>query len=162
MEFKRLAEVTAAEEAAETANVLIEEGGEIKRVPKTAVGGASAGPVFTRVEASTYAAAATPTYVYNCSMTFEETLAQYNDGTLMPATYNEIYTAGYDFGIIHCFHAGTVAFDKYGDILYPAAAESAYALLFAVTTSLGSSASIYYLNDGTVTTEEPTFETLPK
>ena len=39
-EFKKLSEVTKLEEAAETAYVLIEENGEIYRVPKTAVGGA--------------------------------------------------------------------------------------------------------------------------
>lgn len=39
-EFKKLSEVTVLEEAAETAYVLIEENGEIYRVPKTAVGGA--------------------------------------------------------------------------------------------------------------------------
>lgn len=39
-EFKKLSEVTTLEEAAETAYVLIEENGEIYRVPKTAVGGA--------------------------------------------------------------------------------------------------------------------------
>lgn len=39
-EFKKLSEVDILEEAAETAYVLIEENGEIYRVPKTAVGGA--------------------------------------------------------------------------------------------------------------------------
>ena len=39
MEFKRLGEVTLVEESMDTANVLIEENGEIKRVPKTEVGG---------------------------------------------------------------------------------------------------------------------------
>lgn len=39
LDFTRLSDVTLVEEATETANVLIEEGGEIKRVPKTEVGG---------------------------------------------------------------------------------------------------------------------------
>lgn len=39
-EFKKLSEVAVLEEAAETAYVLVEENGEIYRVPKTAVGGA--------------------------------------------------------------------------------------------------------------------------
>ena len=38
-EFKKLSEVTVLEEAAETAHVLIEENGEIYRVPKSLVGG---------------------------------------------------------------------------------------------------------------------------
>lgn len=39
MEFTRLSDVTLVEETIDTANVLIEENGEIKRVPKTEVGG---------------------------------------------------------------------------------------------------------------------------
>ena len=39
MEFKRLGDVTLVGEAMDIANVLIEEDGEIKRVPKTEVGG---------------------------------------------------------------------------------------------------------------------------
>lgn len=39
LDFTRLSDVTLVEEATETANVLIEESGEIKRVPKTEVGG---------------------------------------------------------------------------------------------------------------------------
>lgn len=39
-EFKKLSEVTMLEAAAETSYVLVEENGEIYRVPKTAIGGA--------------------------------------------------------------------------------------------------------------------------
>lgn len=39
-EFKKLSAVEAVNEVADTANVLIEEDGVIKRAPKTAVGGA--------------------------------------------------------------------------------------------------------------------------
>ena len=39
MEFKKLGEVTLVNEATDVANVLIEENGEVKRVPKTEVGG---------------------------------------------------------------------------------------------------------------------------
>ena len=48
-EFKKLSEVTALEEAAETAHVLIEENGEIYRVPKTAVGGGNVGGIKTAI-----------------------------------------------------------------------------------------------------------------
>ena len=41
-EFKKLSEVTVIEESTDNAHVLIEENGEIYRVPKTAVGGAQA------------------------------------------------------------------------------------------------------------------------
>lgn len=80
-EFKKLSEVTALEEAAETAYVLIEENGEIYRVPKTAVGGAGgiktaiirdSGYLNTIAGLSTMAAEA-PAYTYECiNMTFEE------------------------------------------------------------------------------------------
>lgn len=82
-EFKKLSEVTTLEEAAETAHVLIEENGEIYRVPKTAVGGGNVGGIKTAIirdsrylnaiaELSTMASAA-PAVTYECiNMTFEE------------------------------------------------------------------------------------------
>lgn len=82
-EFKKLSEVTALEEAAETAHVLIEENGEIYRVPKTAVGGGNVGGIKTAIirdsrylnaiaEVSTMAIH-TPAVTYECiNMTFEE------------------------------------------------------------------------------------------
>lgn len=82
-EFKKLSEVTALEEAAETAHVLIEENGEIYRVPKTAVGGGNVGGIKTAIiRDSRYlnAIAGVSTMVsrdsavtYECiNMTFEE------------------------------------------------------------------------------------------
>lgn len=82
-EFKKLSEVTTLEEAAETAHVLIEENGEIYRVPKTAVGGGNVGGIKTAIirdsryliaiaGVSTMASAA-PAVTYECvNMTFEE------------------------------------------------------------------------------------------
>ena len=82
-EFKKLSEVAALEEAAETAHVLIEENGEIYRVPKTAVGGSNVGGIKTAIirdsrylnaiaGISTMGAAA-PAVTYECiNMTFEE------------------------------------------------------------------------------------------
>lgn len=43
VEFKKLAGVDTVETATDAANVLIEEGGTIKRVPKTDVGGSGGG-----------------------------------------------------------------------------------------------------------------------
>lgn len=43
VEFKKLAGVDTVETATDAANVLIEEGGTIKRVPKTEVGGSGGG-----------------------------------------------------------------------------------------------------------------------
>lgn len=80
-EFKKLSEVTTLEEAAETAYVLIEENGEIYRVPKTAVGGAGgiktaiirdSGYLNAIAGLSTMVSDA-PKYTYECiNMTFEE------------------------------------------------------------------------------------------
>lgn len=80
-DFKKLSEVTMLEEAAETAYVLIEENGEIYRVPKTSVGGAG-GIKTAIIRDSGYLnaiaglqtmAAAAPEYTYECiNMTFEE------------------------------------------------------------------------------------------
>lgn len=82
-EFKKLSEVAVLEEAAETAHVLIEENGEIYRVPKTAVGGGNVGGIKTAIirdsrylnviaEVSTMKSEA-PAVTYECiNMTFEE------------------------------------------------------------------------------------------
>ena len=82
-EFKKLSEVTTLEEAAETAHVLIEENGEIYRVPKTAVGGGNVGGIKTAIirdsgylnaiaGVNTMKAEA-PAYTYECiNMSFEE------------------------------------------------------------------------------------------
>ena len=82
-EFKKLSEVTTLEEAAETAHVLIEENGEIYRVPKTAVGGGNVGGIKTAIiRDSRYLSiiagvstmmSQTPPVTYECiNMTFEE------------------------------------------------------------------------------------------
>ena len=46
MEFKRLSDVEVVAEPTESANVLIEEDGVIKRAPKTEVGGAGGGEIM--------------------------------------------------------------------------------------------------------------------
>ena len=67
MEFKRLSDVDVVVEPTDTANVLIEENGVIKKAPKTAVGGSS-GFDFTIVyDNNTYTGAMTGDYqtIYN-------------------------------------------------------------------------------------------------
>lgn len=82
-EFKKLSEVTALEEAAETAHILIEENGEIYRVPKTAVGGGNVGGIKTAIirdsgylnaiAGSNPMTPENPAFTYECiNMTFEE------------------------------------------------------------------------------------------
>ena len=78
-EFKKLSEVTTLEEAAETAHVLIEENGEIYRVPKTAVGGGIKTAIIrdsrysNAIAGVSTMASAAPAVTYECiNMTFEE------------------------------------------------------------------------------------------
>ena len=78
-EFKKLSEVTALEEAAETAHVLIEENGEIYRVTKTAVGGGIKTAIIRDSGYLNMIAGVNPTtpenpaHAYECiNMTFEE------------------------------------------------------------------------------------------
>ena len=79
-EFKKLSEVEQIETASDNATVLVEEGGEIKRVPKKEVGGA--GIAMAIIKDSGYdntlaglqtMATDAPAYTYECiNMTFEE------------------------------------------------------------------------------------------
>lgn len=78
-EFKKLSEVEQIETASDNATVLVEEGGEIKRVPKKEVGGAGIPTAIIKdsgydnaiVGVQTMISA--PEYTYECiNMTFEE------------------------------------------------------------------------------------------
>lgn len=51
-EFKKLSEVDVLETASDNATVLIEEGGEIKRVPKSEVGGTGVGGYVIKLSES--------------------------------------------------------------------------------------------------------------
>lgn len=137
MEFKRLAEVTAAEEAGDAANVLIEEGGEIKRVPKTAVGGAgvSAGVI-------TFANQADGSI--SCDKTFEEVCELIASGLFDWANMKTVKD-----NWLYYYQFPVCAFASDGSELDPSDAANAYALNFDW--------SLFYLSDGTITTEEPTF-----
>ena len=50
LEFKKLSDVEVVAEPTETANVLIEEDGVIKKAPKTAVGGAGGGTHYICID----------------------------------------------------------------------------------------------------------------
>lgn len=116
MEFKRLGDVTLVEEAMDIANVLIEEDGEIKRVPKTEVGGT--GFPTAIIKDSTYDDAISgvqgrvglPTPEYEClNMTFEEAYEIMASGGIL----NVIGMLNVDGpAIIHCdvFFTGNAAF----------------------------------------------------
>lgn len=79
-DFQKLSEVTRIEEVSDTASVLVEENGEIYRVPKTAVGGDGAiktaiirDSEYMNMIAGLQTLIAAPEYTYEClNMTFEE------------------------------------------------------------------------------------------
>lgn len=104
-EFKKLSEVEQIETASDNATVLIEEDGDIKRVPKKEVGGAGSGSVIFYIERS----AATPMATdasstgYKCNKTYAELMEIYNEKPyeLGDAIYVEIQ-GGNNFNIAHC------------------------------------------------------------
>lgn len=91
-EFKKLSEVTTLEEAAETAYVLIEENGEIYRVPKTAVGGAGGYMMITLTEDNSYI----DHYMLNCNVNYDEMYEALLTGTSVWLDLSE--ALGYPFG----------------------------------------------------------------
>lgn len=80
MEFMKLADVEVVETATETDKVLIEQNGEIKRVPKTEVGGGGAiktviikSSDYDNAIAGVQTMSSAPEITYECiNMTFEE------------------------------------------------------------------------------------------
>lgn len=72
-EFKKLSEVEQIETASDNATVLVEEGGEIKRVPKKEVGGAGG-------------------YVATITINdLENPVVEQYDGPVISANYDELY-----------------------------------------------------------------------
>lgn len=108
-DFKKLSEVDLVEEVSNTANVLIEENGQIKRASKTKVGGAGSDSVIKTaiVTSSAYdshISNATP-YVggpttYSCkNMTFEEAYEALTTGVPINAKLFDYYS-GEGIGLI--------------------------------------------------------------
>ena len=76
MEFTRLADVAVVETANDTDKVLIEQNGEIKRVPKTEVGGAGGNTLIL-----THAGMTDPTItepIFTANMTLTEAIEAFN------------------------------------------------------------------------------------
>lgn len=84
-EFKKLSDVTAVETPSDTANVLIEESGVVKKAPVTSVGGGIKTAIITDNWYDAVIAGATEPpaedLVYRCSnMTYEEAKAILDSG----------------------------------------------------------------------------------
>ena len=79
MEFTKLSEVAVVETANDTDKVLIEQNGEIKRVPKTEVGGSGGGMLIIDASAST------DSFVATANMTLTEAIEAFNKRELAGA-----------------------------------------------------------------------------
>ena len=148
-EFKKLSEVTTLEEAAETAHVLIEENGEIYRVPKTAVGGGNVGGIKTAIirdsrylntiaELSTMESAA-PAVTYECiNMTFEEAY--------------ETMAKGEPLNVVGMLTMGRVPTNMQGIVEFTGTAVFGVPCI-VVTFEHGSGFELYWTADGLSTSE---------
>lgn len=81
MEFTKLSEVAVVETANDTDKVLIEQNGEIKRVPKTEVGGAGGGMLIINANMDT----GTGEITASANMTLDEALTALNNHELSGA-----------------------------------------------------------------------------
>lgn len=103
-EFKKLSEVEQIETASDNATVLIEEDGDIKRVPKKEVGGAGSGSVIFYVEFAATPMDANPSSVeYKCNKTYAELMEIYNEKPYeLGDTIFVGIQGGNNFEIAHC------------------------------------------------------------
>lgn len=114
MEFKRLSDVEVVVEPTESANVLIEENGVIKKAPKTAVGGANNGGFIVidmPMMEPTDADAGDLIPGMTCNKTFDEVVKMYCNDEIILAMLR-ISSGGF-VEIQYCIEMGLI--DVYGD-----------------------------------------------
>lgn len=104
LEFKKLSEVTAVEEISDAANLLVEDNGEIKRAPKTVIGGGIKGfIIFTQTASG-----------YSCNHTFGEVAEMFDNLTLNMVILVVARDGRYDFimpGNFIAYNSGGSALD---------------------------------------------------
>lgn len=126
MEFTRLADVEVVETATDVDKVLIEQNGEIKRVPKTEVGGSGGGSGGGGGGGSLIIVGDEATQTFTANMTLTEAVEAFNKHELagaalyfpmegMPALFNGILLngsalAGFEILLIACDAAGLELF----------------------------------------------------
>ena len=147
-DFKKLSEVDLTEEVSDTANVLIEEDGIIKRAPKTKVGGASSDSIIKTaiITSSAYishvsnvASYAGGSTTYSCrNMTFEEAYEALTTGVLINVKLFDYYS-GDGIGLID---------------LIPFAAIDGN-VQFIALQNLASKPTLYWTSSG-ISTTDPT------
>lgn len=149
-DFKKLSEVDLVEEVSNTANVLIEEGGQIKRASKTKIGGAGSDSVIKTAiitssaydshvsNVASYVAGPTPP-TYSCkNMTFEEAYEALTTGVLINVKLFDYYS-GDGIGLID---------------LIPFAAIDGN-VQFIALQNLASKPTLYWTSSG-ISTTDPT------
>ena len=99
--FKKLGEVTLAENASDSANVLIEESGEIKRVPKTEVGGSDTGRF-------TVTLTTTDGTNWTADKTFDEISSAYMNGK-----YIEVNIFGFYAQLVNVLQSDLTSIDSF-------------------------------------------------
>ena len=143
-EFKKLSEVELLETASDNATVLVEEGGEIKRVAKSEVGGA--GIKTAIIKSSDYdntiaglsTAATAVEITYAClNMTFEEAYQTMASGEPLQAVAMWV-SDGAICGHMYCMFAGSAMFGEPCVILSDNILEPRLAL-FWTTSGLSTS-----------------------
>lgn len=89
MEFKKLSDVEVVKAPADNANILIEDNGVIKKVPKTTIGNFII--INTSIEEAT------------CNKTYDEVIKMYCDGTIDCAIMKEINsdTGSFFFAMVY-------------------------------------------------------------
>lgn len=143
--FKKLGEVTLAENASDSANVLIEESGEIKRVPKTEVGGG--GGIKTAIikdsaydEMMSYLSGESSNIPDISSVTYSCTNMSFEEA-------NQIFKAG---EVLDC----VVMVGGSGCIIYKAVL--AYTSTFIlITFGIGTNTSVLYWTADGISTDKP-------
>lgn len=155
LEFKKLSEVTAVENVDDTANVLVEEEGIIKRVPKSKIGGGVEGPIVFR---TTSIDSSTGNLEFACNYTFEEILEMYKNYNILPCVLNvpsecSLGIASLRASIITCLNSETYDVVLPDDIILG----NSYAIRFEMESidSLNNSMKILYLSDGSIKNAPP-------
>ena len=145
-EFKKLSDVATVETAGNTANVLVEENGEIKKVPKSQFGGgggAVAGALADMPDVVILTATAT---TLSANKTFAEILSMILANTVSYAAY-----CGMGDGYMILPVLGLAPFSAAGKMVLDDTAEY---LMFLIDMN-GTQIKFYMQKDGTMTPAQP-------
>lgn len=177
-EFKRLSDVEVVAEPIESANVLIEENGIIKKAPKTTVGGGSGeadGSVFT-VNLNESYSPDTDSMVYTADKSYDEIAEAFESGKYVicrcldslyhAIDHSQVYkfvsfisVSGYGSKCLHCSETGWIVLTESQFIRkeqFPAITEIGKAIVVRSYDMDGSIASFEYVDLNVVTSSNGT------